>query len=302
MFTRQRHIADNADDKLNKTWYKRSNTVMKEIDDYARCIPPMGSVRFLDLGCCPGGFTSYVLQRNRWARGVGVSLPVDEGGHKFVLGAHLRNRFHLHLADMTSYLQLGPSFSDHPRLRPAPAQMKPASFDLVLLDGHQLRTQKSDYSAPWDIDRLLISQIILAFQSVRTGGNMVVKLTHPERVLTAQILYILDVLSENLATFKPRTMHMTRGSFYAVATGVGKGEEGAKVPEMIRALQELWVETTFGGEEGNGRYIESSDLDFAISTEELKATYLERLIELGKDIWDYQAQSLDKWFLRKGIF
>ncbi|TFK49424.1 hypothetical protein OE88DRAFT_1662999 [Heliocybe sulcata] len=300
-FTRQRYIADNADKNLNMTWYKRSMTVMEEIDNYARCITPTGPLRFLDLGCCPGGFTSYVLERNGMARGLGVSLPVDQGGHVCCLEARARNRFQLYFADVTSFFQLSSSVIAHPRLRPGPPQMKPATFDLVILDGHQLRTQICDYSQPWDIDRLLISQIILALQCVRTGGKMVVKLTHPERVLTAKIIYLLDILSEDLVTFKPETMHTTRGSFYAIATGVGNGAEGAQMQEMIEGLQRAWLETTFGGVEGNGRNADGSDFDFVITTRDLQATYLGRLVELGRDIWNIQAEALDTWFKRQGI-
>ncbi|TFK49425.1 hypothetical protein OE88DRAFT_1646448 [Heliocybe sulcata] len=300
-FARQRHVSDNAEDKRNRDWYKRLNAVMEEIDGYSLCVPVMGSPKFLDLGCCPGGFASYILQRNRLATGVGVSLPVERGGHKFGLQERLRSRFQIHFADITSFQQLSPFFIDHPRLSPAPPQMRPASFDLVLLDGHQLRTDTSDYAAPWDMDRLLISQLILALQSVRTGGSIVFTLAHPERILTAKILYLLHVLSGDVIAIKPRTMHMTRGIFYAVALGVGKGAKGRQMPEMIRGLQDIWAATTFGGEEGKGRFIEGSELDFIIATEELETSHLDWLISVGQPIWDVQAQWLDKWFRSKGV-
>ncbi|TFK49426.1 hypothetical protein OE88DRAFT_1757165 [Heliocybe sulcata] len=285
-FVKQRQVADSADGQLSLTWYKRMSQVMQEIDDYTQC--------------CPGGFTSYVLRKNRYAKGVGVSLPAQEGGHALLLDYSLRSRLDLYSADVTGY-QLGPYLIDHPRLSPIPLQLRFTSFGHAFLDGHQLRTQVSDYGAPWDIHRLLLSQLILALRIIRGGGSMVVKLSHPERVLTAQILYMLDILSEKLVIYKPGSMHATRGTFYAVAIGVGNGLEGVRLPQMLRGLQDLWVETTFGGELGQGRYMTPSDLNFAITVEDLEQTYLDRLIELGRNVWDVQAHALHRWFQKKGV-
>jgi len=44
--------------------------------------PRKGPLRFLDLGCCPGGFTSYILSNNPSA---GISSEIETGGHRFLL-------------------------------------------------------------------------------------------------------------------------------------------------------------------------------------------------------------------------
>lgn len=40
---------------------------------------------FLDLGCAPGGFPNWVLKKNPEARGVGVTLSMEERGWEMVL-------------------------------------------------------------------------------------------------------------------------------------------------------------------------------------------------------------------------
>ncbi|EPQ53652.1 hypothetical protein GLOTRDRAFT_45291, partial [Gloeophyllum trabeum ATCC 11539] len=296
-FVKQHSVADNADRKLQQYWFHNMKKIMREIDNHTGCIP-FRRLDFLDLGCCPGGFSSYILTKNRKARGIGVSLPVEEGGHESMLENEFQPRFDLYFADITSF-QLGPSTIDHERFWSLPTPISSGRFDLVIVDGHQLRTQVSEYAAPWDIDRLLISQIIIALQTVRPGGTIIIKLTHPESIMTAKVLFLLESLSKRLSTYKPRTMHTKRGSFYAVARGLGK--ESDRLPEVLHALKELWVEMTFGGEEGKGRFLLWGDLDFAVTTEELHRAYLDRLIELGRGVWDAQAQALHAWFKKKGV-
>ncbi|EPQ53651.1 hypothetical protein GLOTRDRAFT_130988 [Gloeophyllum trabeum ATCC 11539] len=298
-FAVQRTVADNADTELSFYWFNRMKAIMQEIDLWTHCVS-LRPLDFLDLGCCPGGFSSYILATNRNARGVGVSLPVEDGGHEYTLEHAHRPRFDIYFADVTSY-QLGPTNVHHQRLYYLPSQISSTLFGLVILDGHQLRTQISKYKVPWDIDRLLVSQMIIALQVVRPGGNVVIKLTHPERITTAKILYMFDILSERLFTHKPRTMHQNRGSFYAIARGVGKGVRAAWQPRMLQALQELWLEITFGGIEGKGRFVEGADFDFAITTEDLHQKYLDRLISLGLGVWSVQARSLESWFRKKRI-
>lgn len=298
-FVKQHSVADNADRKLQQYWFHNMKKIMREIDNHTGCIP-FRRLDFLDLGCCPGGFSSYILTKNRKARGIGVSLPVEEGGHESMLENEFQPRFDLYFADITSF-QLGPSTIDHERFWSLPTPISSGRFDLVIVDGHQLRTQVSEYAAPWDIDRLLISQIIIALQTVRPGGTIIIKLTHPESIMTAKVLFLLESLSKRLSTYKPRTMHTKRGSFYAVARGLGKGAQGALLPQMLQALRRVWVEITSGGDEGKGRFLLWEDLDFAITIDDLEGTYLYWLIDLGRDVWKVQGHALKKWFDKMGI-
>lgn len=175
------------------------------------------------------------------------------------------------------------------------------TFDLVILDGHHLRTNIA--ADPWDIDKLLIAQLIIALESVRHGGTIVIKLTYIERVISAQILYMLDVLSRNVFTMKPRTMHAKRASFYAVAYGFAD-EEGAEesLKQVVIGMRNLWCELTFGGEEGRGRFLCEGDLDFLVTAQELRCGqdgYLDRLVTLGRNVWLVQVIGLNS-LMRKG--
>jgi hypothetical protein len=164
-------------------------------------------------------------------------------------------------------------------------------FDVVLLDGHQLRKHPS--ARPGDWDRLLVSQIIIGLQAAKQGATLVIKLADAEQVDTAKLLHMLDILSASLETFKPRYMHGTRGTFYAVAKGVGEGRGAARLLSLVDAFKELWVDLTIGGADGAGRALGEEDLHFIIGTAEVReAKHLDRLVELGRQVWAVQARAL----------
>jgi len=297
-FKNQRDKADNAGDDLRRRWFKKMKEIMREIDKNAKCIQDAGNMQFLDLGCCPCGFTSYILDKNPEAIGYGISLEVAKGGHSFLLEKHHQSRFGLIFADLT-YFQLGPSMIHDPQFRPLPPQIEPRSCGLVVLDGHRLRTQEG--ARMWECDRLLISQFILGLEAVKHGGTIVVKLSRPDSACTAKLLYMLDMVCGRLTTFKPRTMHNTRGTFYAIAKNAGLGVDAERLPATIEGLKKLWFELTFSGENGFGRWMLETDLDFVISTEELIDRYLARLIKLARHVWLGQAKALHGFLRKKGV-
>jgi len=248
--------------------------------------------------CCPGGFSSYILDKNAYAKGFGVSLPVAEGGHQFALEEYHRSRFQLTCANLT-YFQLGPSIIDDDRLQSLPSQLKERTFDLALLDGHQLRTQVD--ALPWDQERLLISQLILALQAVKEGGTIIAKLPLPHKLVSAKILYLFRMLSVELRCWKPESMHINRGTFYAVARGIGKGLKGPRLPGVLLEFRRLWVSLTVGGEEGFGRPMTVKDLDFLIATDDLCRHHLDWLMKFGTPLWRVQKKALEVFYRHKGL-
>jgi hypothetical protein len=245
--------------------------------------------------CCPGGFSSYILEKNPHATGTGISLETENGGHEYLLEIHHRSRHEILFCNLT-YFQLDPTHINN-NLRTIPPDIQNRNYDLVLLDGHQLRGQVS--AVPWDVDRLEISQVILALLAVKAGGIVIMKMFRPETPYTAKILYLLDILSQGLSTCKPRSMHANRGSFYAVAKGVGLGRASERFSDLLVSLKLLWVELTYGGDEGKGRFMTETDLDFIISTNEVAEVYLDRLMKVGRDIWAIQAKALASLLLKK---
>ncbi|KAF7337909.1 hypothetical protein MVEN_02014100 [Mycena venus] len=254
----EKKVAENASARKNRYWFSKMKAVFKELDTQTACIPRKGALRFLDLGCYPGGFTSYILSKNSSAQGLGISSEIENGGHRFLLEDRHRSS---------------------------------KRFDIVLLDGHQLRRQPS--ARPGDWDRLLVSQIIIGLQAIKKGGTLVIKLADAEQINTAKLLHMFDVLSTSLETFKPRYMHANRGTFYVIVKGMGEGRGATRLSTLVNSFKELWVDLTIGGADGAGRVLNDEDLDFIVSTMEVRqAKNLDRLIDLSRRVWEVQARAL----------
>ncbi|KAF8208665.1 hypothetical protein K438DRAFT_1812674 [Mycena galopus ATCC 62051] len=289
----QRKQADAPDPALQKAWFNSMRNVIEEIDQMLRCVPDIMPFRFLDLGCCPGGFSSYILGKNPHASGVGISLPVERGGHACLLEEDHLARFELHWADLTRY-QLGPALIDDPQLQNIPFS---PGFDLVLIDGHPLRcaTGLPGNNVHLHGDRLLISQVIVGLASVSVGGTIVLKQSKPERLITAQLIFLLDVLCADIRTWKPVSMHSTRSTFYVVGKAFRLGCQAMRWNQILGGFMNLWVQLSYAGPEGKGRRLLATDLDFIVNSEALKTAYAPRLRRLSEHIWTTQSKCLQGW-------
>jgi len=297
-FDHQRKQSDNPDLGTQQAWFRGMKNVLQEVDEGLRCIPLISRWHFLDVGCCPGGFSSYILSKNQRSSGVGISLAVENGGHSLLLEENLQPRLDLNIADLT-YYQLGPTTIADPKLQPLPFLPDARPFDLVLLDGHPLRTSTAGAGVYDQMsNRLLISQLIIGLQGTAISGTIIMKLAKPERPVTVKLLYMLDMLSLDLATWKPVCMHATRDTFYAVAKGFGYGRQGYRLQEWLDGLKELWVSLTYG-RQTSGR-ISATDLDFIATQMELE-TFELRLQQLSQHIWQVQASSLHGWKQAQGL-
>ncbi|KAJ6512031.1 hypothetical protein C8R47DRAFT_1093195 [Mycena vitilis] len=288
-FQYQRKQADAPDPALQRAWFHSMRRVLEEIDQVLPCVPEKMPFRFLDLGCCPGGFSSYILGKNPYACGVGISLPVENGGHACLLEEDVLPRFELYWADITRY-QLGPAFINDPQLQNFPVS---TGFDLVLIDGHPLRSAHDNVYLHGD--RLLISQVIAGLVSVAFGGTVILKQSKPERLITSQLIFLLDVLCTDVRTWKPVCMHATRSTFYIIAKGFRLGCQAVRWPQILGGLMNLWVQLSYGGPHGEGRRLLVSDLDFIVDDETLKQAYAPRLRQLSEHIWTTQSKCLQGW-------
>jgi hypothetical protein len=200
---------------------------------------------------------------------------------------------------LTCY-QLGLTIIADPQFQPLPFPPDARPFDLVLLDGHPLRTSTTQTSAQANIaSRLLVSQLIICLQATAISGTIIMKLAKPERLVTAKLLYMFDMLSLDLASWKPVCMHATRDTFYVVAKGFGYGKQGYRLRDWLDRLKVLWVSLTYD-QVDNSEGVSATDLDFIATEMELK-TFEYRHLQLSQHIWQVQASSLQGWRRAEGL-
>lgn len=273
------------------SWLRTYCKSMHEMNRQLKLIPD-GPASFLDLGCAPGGYSKCVLETNPRAVGTGICLSKNDGGHLFMLAKHLRARYSVHYADMTKYdLRDGESTR---RGRALP--FTPASFDMVIADGHALHTREFGTKDP---HILLVCQIAIALKAVKDGGAIFIKLAKLTSFATASIIYLFDSISSSLETIKPRTVHGNRRTFYAAVRGVRRGET---LEGYIKTLQEMQQNLndipSDSDEDLDGSIL--SIYEQIITPAQLKEEYIPRLAELGTPVWSAQKEALADLIEKKG--
>ncbi|KAH7318007.1 hypothetical protein B0J17DRAFT_724302 [Rhizoctonia solani] len=260
----------------------------------------INSHRFLDIGCCPGGYSRFVMDTCPNATGMGISLSIPNGGHGLAIPEHLLPRFDLRLEDLTLF-DLAPDWPDKPALS---TELKPIpftrnTFDLVICDAHYRQRQPINDPRPWSWTRLLISQLLLALYGVYPGGRLLLTLWRIESPLTAQILLALNRISAGTYTLKS-SLHEMRPSFYLLALGVR-----TNCPEyttLLYALKKLWWIVTFGEEGGQGRDVKWVEKEMISPWEDVMSPAgLAVITRLGTPVWDIQGDAILGFLQSRGI-
>ncbi|KIY67627.1 hypothetical protein CYLTODRAFT_396708 [Cylindrobasidium torrendii FP15055 ss-10] len=289
----QQVTADTASDDLAQFWFKKMRKIFQQIDDYAKWVVPFANAerdfRFLDLGCCPGGFSSYILAKNKISTGVGVSLDPKSGGHAYLIDETVQDRHTILFRDITKLRVAEPAvtrISDG--LVDLPDELTRREYDLIILDGHQLRNQKDKEAL------LVISQIIIMLKTTKAAGSTVVmKLSNAETTSTKRLLFMLDMLSadkpRSLMAYKPYKMHREKATFYAIAKGVGGGKRQQHQAYYLKHFEELWKKML--ERRSSGREFRSDDLAFIASEDELEL-FGQKHQELCADVWKVQSEAL----------
>ncbi|GAB1522307.1 hypothetical protein RhiTH_005421 [Rhizoctonia solani] len=226
---------------------------------------------FLDLGCCPGGFSTYILSKYPNAQGMGISLPIEYGGHSLAVPLHLRDRLQVHWADVTMFdhaPSLVQGFWDTTIFQTSPVPTR--AFDFVIVDGHQPPSMLAgDPRESWGRDRLLISQLLAGLRAIKPTGTLFAKFSLQVSVpLMERIVVALSRLTPiPLRAVKPTSIYATAGTFYVLLH--------APIPylcdRLIRILEGLWYFMTFSGPNHFGRGLKESDMDLIATYGEVLA-------------------------------
>jgi 23S rRNA U2552 (ribose-2'-O)-methylase RlmE/FtsJ len=299
-FEKQRNTADNADKKTARIFFNMMRDMATHINHLTGVFQintdsagPDYKKAILDMCMAPGGFLATALRLNPGARAVGFSLPTEKGGHKVLL-QHPRN-VTLKFLDITMLAaDMGVAVTDIPAEHPdaanlLPRQFKPEDqFDLVLCDGQVLRTHdRADYREKREATRLSLTQLALGLGHLKAGGSMIVLLHKVEALDSLNLLYTFDKFATVRLYKHPKT-HAKRSSFYMLATNIRADSDAAAT--AVERWRRMWRTATFGTEEAYREALLDERSDVAAVLRDFGS----RLVELGRKVWDIQANALEK--------
>ncbi|KAG2426317.1 hypothetical protein HXX76_013074 [Chlamydomonas incerta] len=242
---------------------QRMRYILFEIDEHnGRFLadrPEDQPFQFLDVCCCPGGFSTYSLEAGKAPRkGIGLSLPPGLGGHLPAIPVRTDN-YYLHFVDVTTVaanvrvgdMGVGTPGCPQPALRLDAAVHDPPvnGCQLVILDGSFLggkdwihkETSLTDAENPaFNVyasnaaahKALLVAQLIVMANNLAPGGLLVLRLNMFPDMFTVGVLGLLrQVFLGDVCSYKPRSCHVHVGSYYLVCTNF----------DPLRAYQLQWV-------------------------------------------------------------
>ncbi|ELU44323.1 FtsJ domain-containing protein [Rhizoctonia solani AG-1 IA] len=265
-----------------ESYLLRMRFAMQELDNQVEFV--VGN-RFLDLGCCPGGFSTYVLSKLPSIVGDGVSLPVELGGHSLAVPQALRSRFTVHWGDITRFNHASGHAGSGQFNRLATFPIPPNTYDLVIADGHRppIILKQVGHEQRYARDLLLVSQLLAAIKAVKVGGSILVKLSLSLANQTLdgfmhRVVVALGELSSRvpLVALKPKSIYATAGSFYVLVRGV----EAVPRRGLELKLEALWINLLGGGA------INTKAINKLVSAKETrnKKEWLAALLEPVQDI------------------
>lgn len=163
--------------------------------------------RFLDIGAATGGFSTYLLNSERFYNsGFGISLPVEKGGYEMLLEPPISYEF--------IYADIVDEFdSIYARL-----ETNNKIFNLVLCDA----TLPSNIEDMKKRKELLDFQLKLGLSFLEPGGDLLIKLSSSAYAFNVSIMVLLNNIFLETFAVKPITAHKIRSSFYLYCSGFNK--------------------------------------------------------------------------------
>jgi hypothetical protein len=156
---------------------------------------------FADICSAPGMYSKIILDKFNKTTGIGVSLPVEEGGIEYRINDSRYKIFYKNILDKTYKLEL----SD------------PLKLDLGLAS---CVSYQNDIKNAFYLNmQLILKSLMLLFPNLKLGGNLIINLTIKNVELAFNIVNILSSLFTNFKLWKSPTVWATKNTFYFFGYG-----------------------------------------------------------------------------------
>lgn len=255
--------------------FQKCYGVMSELFEahgYLSGILPDTGFKFLDLGCAPGGFSSYMLEDPRCRAGFGVTLPSTSGGFPMRLRS---NNFFLQQADL---FEVGPT------------DLLASNVNVCICDAQYLRNNvawdekysgvrcRSKQHGVW---ALLIKQFWLGLSKLLTGGILIFRFgwrdPGPEdlatiwyKKCTMRLFSILFDLFEQVREVKSDHFNALQSSFYVCCANFDRAKFEDREVAKLLGQQFNYLLTT--------RIQDANELEIMAMVDKIRTPEVDRII------------------------
>ena len=151
---------------------------------------------FADICSAPGMYSKIILNSFDKTTGIGISLPVEEGGVPYTFIDSRYKTFYKNILDKNYRLEL----SD------------PLKLDLGLASC--VSYQNDAKNAFFLNMELIIKSLILLFPNLKKGGNLIINMTMKNIELAFNLVNILSKLFTSFKLWKSPNVWATKNTFY----------------------------------------------------------------------------------------
>jgi 23S rRNA U2552 (ribose-2'-O)-methylase RlmE/FtsJ len=153
---------------------------------------------FADICSAPGMYSKIVLDAFEKTTGIGISLPVEEGGVSYEISDKRYKIFYKNILDKSYKLEL--------------SEEKELKLDLGVASC--VSYQHDAKNAFFLNLQLIIKSLMLILPNLRKGGNLVINMTIKNVELAFNFVNILSKLFGNFKLWKSPNVWATKNTFY----------------------------------------------------------------------------------------
>jgi hypothetical protein len=176
---------------------------------------------FADVCSAPGMYSKILLDEFNKTIGIGISLPVEEGGVPFSLNNSRYKIFYKNILDKNYKLEL----NEEKNLK--------LDFGLASCVSY-VYDSKNAYFLNME---LIIKSLMLILPNLKKGGSLIINLTMKNINLAFNIVNILSKLFDNYKIWKSKTVWNTKNSFYFFGYGFNENYNVDNFNELVESIK-----------------------------------------------------------------
>lgn len=217
------------------TFINRSAVKLADLDSIYQLCEEGDNLTFADVCGGPGGFAEYLCwrYRDRHVRGWGITLKGPQDYQLAEIESAAESFTTSHGLDGSGDIY---SLSNVKHFVKNVLQENSGKVQLVVCDGG-LSVVGDELNQEFHVRQLLVSQVLIMLQLVKTGGSCVLKtfdLLHP---VSVELIYLAHLMFERISIIKPFTSRPANAERYVVFKN-----KCSDVPEKILAHLETCLE------------------------------------------------------------